>query len=86
MNGKLLFVPGGGLENRMRAVASAYELRRQTGVSVDVVWIKDWTFGAPWSGIFQPLEENGFRVKLDRMLYGFVRAPYRRLPHSPHRL
>jgi len=90
MNGKLLFVPGGGLGNRMRAVASAYELKRQTGVSIDVVWITDWTFGAPWSGIFQPLEENGFKVRdaslFDRILYDKPRRHNLWLPLLPQKL
>lgn len=32
--GKLLFVPSGGLANRMRAMASAWQMAQHTGVKV----------------------------------------------------
>ena len=89
-NGKLLFVPNGGLGNRMRAIASAYELRRQTGISVDAVWITDWTLGAPWASLFQPFEEEGFRVRdaslLDKMRYDQPRRHNLWLPLLPQKL
>lgn len=50
----LLFVPSGGLANRMRAVASAYELCRRTGTALRVVWFRDWALRAPFASIFRP--------------------------------
>ena len=40
--GQLLFVPSGGLANRMRAIASAYTLTQQTDSDLQVVWFQDW--------------------------------------------
>ncbi len=50
----LTFIPSGGLANRMRAVASAYEMCRRTGANLHVVWIKDWALNAPFRDIFLP--------------------------------
>lgn len=55
-NGKLLFVPAGGLANRMKAVASAALLSKRTGVDLRVVWFQDWALHAPFSAIFRPIE------------------------------
>lgn len=70
-NKSLTFVPSGGLANRMRAVASAYEMCRRTGVELRVVWIKDWALNAPFSEIFLPA--NSLHVcdatPLDILLY-----------------
>lgn len=54
--GSLLFVPVGGLANRMRAVASAYNLAQHTGVKLRVVWFRDWALSAKFKDIFEPIE------------------------------
>lgn len=54
--GSLLFVPVGGLANRMRAVASAYNLALHTGVSLSVVWFRDRAVNARFSNIFEPIK------------------------------
>lgn len=54
--GKLLFVPSGGLANRMRAMASAWQLAVHTGVKVETVWFCDWALNAPFHSIFEPIE------------------------------
>ena len=54
--GKLLFVPSGGLANRMRAMASAWQLAVHTGVKVETVWFCDWVFNAPFHSIFEPID------------------------------
>ncbi len=53
--GKLLFVPSGGLANRMRAMASAWQLAADTGVRVEAVWFRDWALNAPFHTIFEPI-------------------------------
>lgn len=59
--GSLLFVPVGGLANRMRAVASAYNLARHTGVNLSVVWFGDWAVNARFCNIFEPV--NGLCLR-----------------------
>jgi len=89
-NGKLLFVPNGGLGNRMRAIASAYWLMKTAGVSVRVVWIKDWTLGAPFASLFQPFSERGFEVSdastAEKLIYDHPRKHNLWLPRLPQAL
>ena len=54
--GKLLFVPSGGLANRMRAMASAWQMAQHTGVKVETIWFCDWALNAPFRAIFAPIE------------------------------
>lgn len=53
-NGELVFVPSGGLGNRLRAVASACHLAEVTGVELRVCWFQDWALHAPFHKLFQP--------------------------------
>ena len=53
-NGSLVFVPSGGLGNRLRAVASAYNLSVHTGVELRIYWFQDWALHAPFYSLFQP--------------------------------
>ncbi len=68
---KLTFIPSGGLANRMRAVASAYEMCRRTGAQLQVIWMKDWALNAPFHDIFQHTDILDIREAslLDIMLY-----------------
>jgi hypothetical protein len=54
----LLFVPSGGLANRMRAIASAYTLAKETSSKLQVVWFRDWTLNAPFHDIFMPIDKS----------------------------
>ena len=58
---RLLFVPSGGLGNRLRAIASAVCLAEQTGVELQMAWFKDWGMGARWCEIFKPMERQSLR-------------------------
>lgn len=82
-NKSLTFIPSGGLANRMRAVASAYEMCRRTGVQLRVVWIKDWALNAPFREIFQPVGALHVcdATPLDILLYD---RPRRRNLWFPH--
>lgn len=53
-NGTLVFVPSGGLGNRLRAVASAYHLAQTTGIGLQIYWFQDWALHAPFRSLFQP--------------------------------
>lgn len=61
--GKLLFVPSGGLANRMRAMASAWQMAQHTGVKVETVWFCDWALNAPFHAIFAPIEHKEMTVR-----------------------
>lgn len=60
---KMLFVPVGGLANRMRAVASAYTLMQQVEGNLKVVWFCDWALNAPFHELFEPFNGHGFLLR-----------------------
>ena len=64
--GKLLFVPSGGLANRMRAMASAWQMAQHTGVKVETIWFCDWALNAPFRAIFAPIEHKEMTVREGR--------------------
>ena len=39
---KLTLVPVGGLANRMFSVASAYNICRNDGIDLRIIWFRDW--------------------------------------------
>lgn len=55
--GKLTLVPEGGIANRMRAIASGYNLCRTTGSELEVVWFKDHGMNAHFYEIFEPIAD-----------------------------
>ena len=88
MNGSLLFVPSGGLANRMRAVASAYELCKKVDSTLQVVWFQDWALSAPFYSIFEetPLVAIREATILDHLLYDRARKKNFFLPALPQRI
>ena len=54
MKRKLLFVPAGGLGNRMRSIASAVSLTRKAGVELEIIWFCDWALNACFCKLFKP--------------------------------
>lgn len=54
--GRLTLVPEGGLANRMRAIASAYNLCRATDSKLKVIWFKDHGMNAAFHEIFEPIK------------------------------
>ena len=88
MNGSLLFVPSGGLANRMRAVASAYELCKKVGSTLQVVWFQDWALHAPFRSIFEdtPLVAIREATVLDHIIYDRARKKNLFLPALPQRI
>lgn len=57
--GKLTLIPYGGLANRMRAIASAVNMARRTGIKVDIIWFRDWAMEARYDELFKPFAING---------------------------
>lgn len=86
--GSLVFVPVGGLANRMLALASAYMLTQQTGSGLKVVWFQDWALTAPFHAIFKVPE--GLHLKeatlADKLLYDRARRHNLWLTALPQRL
>jgi len=83
--GNLLFVPSGGLANRMRAIASAYTLTQKVDSSLQIVWFQDWALSAPFHSIFQPTELLNVREArgMDFLLYDRARKRNLWLPLLP---
>jgi len=85
-----MFVPGGGLANRMLALAAAHELARRTGVKVEAMWFKGWGMGAAFSEVFLPINTHLFTVKdgtlWDELRYDRPRRHNLWLPALPQRL
>lgn len=54
---RLTLVPEGGIANRMRAIASAYNLCRATGSRLKVIWFKDKGMNAGFHEIFEPIKK-----------------------------
>lgn len=88
--GHLVLVPAGGLANRMRAVASAYNACRNTGGRLSVVWFRDWALNAAFSDIFEPICCDGISLREAGVLDFVINdRPRRRnlwLPRQPQRL
>jgi len=86
----LLLVPSGGLANRMRAVASAWQLCRQVGSRLQVVWFKDWALSAAFHDIFEPVDPQLLALREanwgDCLLYDRPRRRNLWLPRLPQRL
>ena len=55
MKRKMIFVPAGGLANRIRAALSAIALAQHTGGDVEVLWFQDWALHAAFRDLFSPL-------------------------------
>lgn len=60
---KMLFVPVGGLANRMRAVVSAYTLMQQVEGNLKVLWFRDWALNAPFYELFESFDGKGYILK-----------------------
>lgn len=54
MKRKMIFVPAGGLANRIRATLSAIALAEQTGIELRVIWFRDWALHAAFRDLFVP--------------------------------
>ena len=70
-----MFIPSGGLANRMRAIASAYALTQETGSDLQIVWFQDWALNAPFHSVFvHPVQLKLREATLtDHLLYDRAR-------------
>ena len=86
----IVFVPAGGLCNRMKAIASAVCLARSCGARLQIKWFQDWGLGCKFADLFEPLPFADVRLDevstLDKLLYDRPRAKNLRLPALFQRL
>lgn len=68
---KMVFVPAGGLANRMRAMAASYTLAKKVGVEMKAVWFRDWALNAPFHALFEPIHQEGLSVR-DASFFDYV--------------
>lgn len=59
----IFLVPQGGLANRMRSILSAYQLAREIGSRLEVVWFKDKGLNAGFHDLFLPVKAEGFHLR-----------------------
>ena len=87
---RLLLVPSGGLGNRMRAIASAWQLCRRTDSTLQVVWFQGWGMHAAFADLFEPIVADGLSLREARWYdYAVNDRPRRHnlwLPWLPQRL
>lgn len=80
MNKRIVFVPVGGLANRMRSVASAIALAEDTASKIQVKWFCDWALNAPFCKLFQPIAEITEASFLDLLISDRPRKRNFRVP------
>ena len=64
MKGKIVFVPIGGLANRMRATASVAMLAMESRNDLRIFWFRDWALHAPFYALFEPVSIDGLRLEI----------------------
>lgn len=80
----LTLIPAGGLANRMRAIASAYNLCLAVGAPLQVVWFRDWALKAHFYDIFEPILTDGISLREARFGdFLLLDRPRRRNFHIP---
>lgn len=83
--GSLKFIPVGGLANRMRAIASAYQLCKEVDSMLHILWFQDWALSAPFNSIFEqtPLLNISEASGMDFLLYDRARRRNFHIPALP---
>ncbi len=73
MASRFVFVPVGGLANRMRAISSAIEFAQKNERTIEIIWFQDYGMGAPFYKLFQPMNIAGVTIRdanfIDYFLY-----------------
>lgn len=87
---KLTLVPVGGLANRMFSVASAYNICRNDGIDLRIIWFRDWALNARFYEIFKPIEVEHVQLReskpLDYLLNDRPRKKNFFIPRLPQML
>lgn len=80
MNRRIVFVPVGGLANRMRSVASAVALAENTASNIQIRWFCDWALNAPFHQLFELKDEIIDSSFFDLLVYDRPRKRNFRIP------
>ena len=84
MTSTITLIPVGGLANRLRAIASATALAKQTQRTLHVIWFKDAGLNCRFDQLFCPIDEATFRLKeatlTDWLIYDRPRRKNFRIP------
>ncbi|MCD8262658.1 MAG: glycosyl transferase [Bacteroides sp.] len=59
----LIFIPAGGLANRLRSICSAIQLSKDCGIPLKIIWFKDQGLGCRFSDLFNPIQEEGIVLR-----------------------
>lgn len=82
--GAIVFVPAGGLGNRMKAIAAAVRLARESHSRLTVLWFEDWGLGCRFDQLFCSIDSMGISLRqgslADKMLRDRPRKRNFRLP------
>lgn len=68
MKAKLMFVPAGGLGNRMRSMASVVTMMGELQKPVRIVWFRDAGLNAAFGSLFEPLRFSGVSFREARWM------------------
>lgn len=82
----LLFVPSGGLANRMRAIASAFNLCQQVEARLQIVWFQGWGMHAAFHDLFEPIANLREAVLTDYIVNDRPRRHNLWLPWLPQQI
>lgn len=87
---KIVFVPAGGLGNRLKAIASALAMARLCGGEVQAYWFKDQGLSARFDELFEPLHLPALTVRdaslFDTLCYDRPRPHNLYIPRLPQQL
>lgn len=54
---KIVFVPEGGLANRMRGICAALQLSDVVGSVAEIIWFRSWGLNATFRSLFLPIKQ-----------------------------
>ena len=81
---RFVFVPAGGLGNRMKGIAAAIRLAHEGQRSLTMIWFQDWGLGCRFDQLFEPICSDGVTLRepgpADYLLYD---RPRRKNLHVP---
>lgn len=86
----LVFVPAGGLGNRMKAISAAVRLARESRSRLTILWFEDWGLGCRFDQLFRPIDSTGVSLRqgsgTDKMFFDRPRKRNLQLPQFFQRL
>lgn len=81
---RLTLLPWGGLANRLRTIAAAYEYCKQFGYELQIKWICNNDLNCKWNDLFKPLPDFITIKNLHRYYSMIYSVPYQRNLYLPY--